>query len=463
MELSLQAYFDIGVSYGLGDKAFERPPDVTDPDILGIGIRNPLGLGITHKVDDSTLALWRREARIKVDAPEMELGYRAPTSECPGSPATFEQFKADLRRMIDAHPIKACALTIYAVGVVFLRLDFAAGVGLPFTNGFLGCFEYAAYGTEVAGTLLKEARRAAERQVKKPTKRRWLRQPELTLRGLSCRPDPEVHVDEKGYKELRLFTGFTHLALCVERSDDVEAIKRILMPMRSGTDQPNSEALNFEYHGTIHFSWAACVIEPRSYDKADEGPAEQMRRMLACIEIAHTFHGAADAFQKLFLHETLVEAEGFIRGQRGGLNHIELNRLRTLALAVISLTKFETITQAEEDQAYFIAYDRSARLDKLYDTIQSRSEVLLSVQQAEADQEQERRDDALNTAIIFLTGFTVLSALSDVYLFVRGEDKGLQELLVRAETLSGVMLALLLILIVVRRRITRHTSRSLRS
>jgi hypothetical protein len=130
---------------------------------------------------------------------------------------------------------------------------------------------------------------------------------------------------------------------------------------------------------------------------------------------------------------------------------------------VISLTKFETITQAEEDQAYFIAYDRSARLDKLYDTIQSRSEVLLSVQQAEADQEQERRDDALNTAIIFLTGFTVLSALSDVYLFVRGEDKGLQELLVRAETLSGVMLALLLILIVVRRRITRHTSRSLRS
>jgi hypothetical protein len=39
----------------------------------------------------------------------------------------------------------------------------------------------------------------------------------------------------------------------------------------------------------------------------------------------------------------------------------------------------------------------------------------------------------------------------------------LQELLVRAETLSGVMLALLLILIVVRRRITRHTSRSLRS
>jgi hypothetical protein len=89
------------------------------------------------------------------------------------------------------------------------------------------------------------------------------------------------------------------------------------------------------------------VIEPQSYDKPEESPAKQMRRMLTCIEIAHTLHGAADAFQNLFLHETLVEAEGFIRGQPGGLNHIELNRLRTLALAVISLTKFETITQTE--------------------------------------------------------------------------------------------------------------------
>jgi hypothetical protein len=56
MELSLQAYFDIGVSYGLGDSAFERPPQITDPDILGIGIRNPLGLGITHNVGDASIA-----------------------------------------------------------------------------------------------------------------------------------------------------------------------------------------------------------------------------------------------------------------------------------------------------------------------------------------------------------------------------------------------------------------------
>lgn len=460
MEMSLQTYFDIGVSYGLGDNAFERPREATDPDILGIGIRNPLGLGITHNVDDASIALWRREARNKVDAPEMELGF-TPAPEFPGSPATFEEFKADLKRMIDVHPIKCCALTIYAVGVVFLRLDFAAGVALPFANGFRSCFEYAAYGAEVAGILLKEARRVAEAQVKKPARRRWLRQPERTIRGLSRRPEPEIHVDEKGYKELRLFTGFTHLALCVDRSDDVEAIKRTLMPTRNGTDQPESEALHFEYHGTMHFNWAACVIEPRSYDKAGEGPAEQMRRMLTCIEIAHTFHGAAEAFQNLFLHETLVEAEGFIRGQRGGLNHIELNRLRTLALAVSSLTKFETITQAEEDQAYFRAYDRSAQLDKLHHTIQSRSEVLLSVQQAEADQEQERRDDNLNTAVIFLTGFAVLSALSDAYGFLKAEDKGLQEFLVRAETLSGVVLALLLILLVVRRRVIRHTARHL--
>jgi hypothetical protein len=47
MEYSLQGYFDIGVSYGLGDDVFKDPGDATVPDILKIGSRRRRdGIGI---------------------------------------------------------------------------------------------------------------------------------------------------------------------------------------------------------------------------------------------------------------------------------------------------------------------------------------------------------------------------------------------------------------------------------
>jgi hypothetical protein len=461
MELSLQTYFDIRLSYGLGDSAFERLEGANAPDILGIGLRNPLGLGLRHALHKDSvevLELWRQQAVLKVDAPEMELGFETPTPEFADA-AAIEEFKTELRRFVAVHPIKTCEITIYAVGVVFLRLDFVAGVPLPLANGFRRCFEYAGYYAEVSTALLKVAREVANAHLKRPPSRWWRRNRDIGIQALSRRPEPEIQTDEKGYTESQLLAGFTHLALCVDATDDVEAIKRRLMPRISGSNDPDSEVLHFEYHGTIHFNWATCVIQPRSYEKVGEEPATQIRRMLTCIQIAHTFQGAGEAFQNLFLHETLVLAEGFIRGHRGGLNHIELNRLRTLALAVISLTKFQTVTQTEEDQAYFRAYERNAKLDKLHDTMLSGSAVLLSVQQAEADKEQERRDDNLNTAVIFLTGFTLLSTLWDVYEFLKGEDKGLQAFVMRAETLGGIALLLLLILVIVSRRVIHGTSR----
>jgi hypothetical protein len=93
VELSLQTYFDLGVSYGLGDSAFEPLRGVTVPDILGIGIRNPLGLGRTDKLADGTIDLWLRASVNKVDAPEMELGFEDQTSDYLNAPSTFEEFK----------------------------------------------------------------------------------------------------------------------------------------------------------------------------------------------------------------------------------------------------------------------------------------------------------------------------------------------------------------------------------
>jgi hypothetical protein len=439
MELSLQTYFDLGVTYGLGDSAFEPMQDATVSDILGIGIRNPLGLGRTGKLADATMNMWRRASVEKVDAPEMELGFEGSVQDCPNTPATIEEFKSSLKTLIAAHPVKTCQITIYAIGVVFLRLDCEPWVPLPLANGFRRCFEYAAYSEEVSRAILADARQLAAQSLKKP-RRRWWRSAGSgsSILALSKRPDPEVQTDEKGYRELRLFPGFTHVALCTDVADKIEAIK--VRPLQ------DSEALGFEYHGTIHFNWAACVIAPRTFDKPEEPPHVQIRRMLMCIQIAHTFQAAVEAFNNLFLWETRVQAEGFIRGEAGGLDYIQLNRLRTLALAVVSLTSFESVTQTEEDQAYFRAYDRKAQLDKLRSNIRSNSEILSTVQRGESELEQERRDDWFNTLILFLTGFTMLTVLKDIYEFLKSEDTGIGENLLHDEAATAITVMLILAL-----------------
>src|SRR5262249_24733188 len=145
------------------------------------------------------------------------------------------------------------------------------------------------------------------------------------------------------------------------------------------------------------------------------------------------------------------------------LTHLELSRLRTLALAVISLTTFEVVTPTLEDQAYFRAYNEDAQLEKLEADILRRVEVLLNVEKAESEREQERRDNNLNTAVIFLTGTTALTTLWDAYEFLRGEEKGITDFVIRVQSL--VILTLVLVFVLtginskVRTRMRRRRSR----
>jgi len=455
MELSLQSYFDLGVSYGLRDTAFDRTDAATARELGKIGYRNPVGVGIACKQEelDPIIEIWRQQAIAQVDRPEMELGFDGP----PTAQAASEDFKNALRHVIGTHPIKLLIIRIYGIGVVFLRLDFMPGPELRFANGFLRCFEYAAYTPAVSDSLLEKARDVAQKRLKQSPSRRWRRQPGI-LQRLSKRPEPEKQRDESGYEESQLLThGFTKIAMCVDQGDDVELIKQHLIPKGEGT-----EALTFEYHGTIHFNPAVCVIQPRSYDDPKDSPSEQLLRMMMCIEVAHTFQGACEAFQNLFFNETITQAESFIEGRRGGFSHIELNRLRTLALAVVNLTVFESVTQTAEDQAYFRAYDAYANLQKVHEIILSRSDILLEVQKAEEEQEKKRRDDNLNTTIIFLTGFAILSTLFDVYEFLKGEGQGFGKFIMRLDVLSILTFVLLLILIGITRQVRQRRVGSVR-
>src|ERR1044071_633767 len=255
MRLSLQSYFDVGASYGLGDDIFRGPGgEALVPDIAQIGIRNPLGMGLVCPVDDRTLQLWRAAAERKVDVPEMELAYNGAQD------APFIEFKQQLKRYIREHPITHAKLTVYAIGTVFVRLDFGAGLTLEFLKGFGRCFEYAAYLEDVSRAL----RRAARETINEATGGQ-----STSIKKLSNRPDPRIEVDDRGNRESKLFSGFTHVVMCIDEDDDVEAVKQTMNPPPSGK-QTTYLPIRFEYHGTLFFDWASCVLEPRSYDDPDE-------------------------------------------------------------------------------------------------------------------------------------------------------------------------------------------------
>jgi hypothetical protein len=125
-------------------------------------------------------------------------------------------------------------------------------------------------------------------------------------------------------------------------------------------DFPRDSVVEFEYHGDLHYSWPACVLVARTFTdrarQAEDPPEQEIARILACIQLAHVFVGTCDAFERLFLGEIDQQVDGYVRRRPGGRSPQELNRLRTLALAVVNLTNFTLVTEAKDDQDYFTRF-----------------------------------------------------------------------------------------------------------
>jgi hypothetical protein len=144
---ALVSYFDLGTSFGLGDAVFDRAPASAVPDLGNIGLVNPLGSGLAQDliVDaPEIITRWREVAAAQVTRPAMETGW---TSDSGMSKPDFDQ---DLRELVLNQPVLECGLTIYAIGMVYLKLVFDDGVGDTYTTGMLKCFEYAAYTPDIS-------------------------------------------------------------------------------------------------------------------------------------------------------------------------------------------------------------------------------------------------------------------------------------------------------------------------
>jgi hypothetical protein len=105
--------------------------------------------------------------------------------------------------------------------------------------------------------------------------------------------------------------------------------------------------------------------------------------MLACIQIAQVHLGTCVAFERLFRDEIDKQVGGYLRQSRGARDPDDLNRLRNLALAVVSLTESSVVTETEEDRRYFAAFEEVANTDKKRHFISTAADMVYSVADAE--------------------------------------------------------------------------------
>ena len=436
----LLSYFDLGVSYALSDRVFPAA-EVAAAEIGMVGLQPALGQGIAAAAPDGVVRTWTEHAALQAHRDVMETGRRGDR----------DVFDAELEQLIRTHEVRRCRLTIYAVGTVLVELWFAPDVPQQFLRGLLRCFEYAGYKPEVAHALHEVAVRRIAQSLDAGT----MASP---LTALTRRELPPIDVDPSeqepdggDYREQLLLPSFTNVLVCTEPRD-AEALEAALQALDPDTEPDDRETVTFEFHGRLVCGWAVNAVVARRIitpdDPGDDEAEDQVKRMLACIEIAHVFYGTCEAFERLFMGETHQQVDGYLRNTTGGRRPDDLNRLRTLALAIISLTRFSSVTETQEDQAYFAWFEEQSQLQVKRDFIREAADMLYNVSEAETQSTRGRREVALNTIVLLLTSATLLSVSADLYNFVRDQEPLIGERVDRFQVVLESVLALVLVVVV---------------
>jgi hypothetical protein len=430
----------------LGDDSFRSERLAAGYDLGEVGIANPLGRGVLvnlQKDYPDLVGKWKKASLSQVDRPESEIGYDSDAG------STRAQFGDRLKAAI-SQSIPNCRIVVLAVGVALLRLEFSEGIPVDLMRGVSRCYEYAAYTPDISVSLQSAAQQTARDSVRDMKRNRLI---ELTSRRKAT-----ISRDSKGYEESSLLTtaGFTNVLIFVDVGDH-EIADQAARSFELGDPAPD-EVIDFEFHGSLRFGWATCLVQARrlqewtgKIETGQEAPEQAVGRMLACIEIAHTFLGSCEAFTALFNAEMHAQVGGYAWATLGGRRSHDLNRLRTLALTLVTLTNFDRVTPEEEDQQYFGLFEKAANIGKKQSFIQEACEILYNVQEAEFQWQQDRRDRILAYFLAGLTSLTLVSVLTESYSFVGGQNAALirsrserLELLV-AVAMLGILLVLLLI------------------
>lgn len=548
MKMSLQTYFDLGVTYGLNDDVF-RPSsdrrfrafyDATlqpkkeygpDRDRHDTSVVNPLGNGVICPLMDdadgrAVLKVWKEAALELVGNKDIEFGSpitldsdvekqaRHATMRPEGGMALRDRVRALIessswpeggeKKIPGRGPrIVRAELVIYAIGTVFLRMDVdfqeamevdaeeagddsgragAQGVSpnLAELPGFYECWEHAIYLEEVSGLLRAAARKTAEDWVvyARQTAVGWAayawrmakelrasapltadeyekkKAQERVTEAAACRwsvatrPEPSTCVVGKDDRQ-RIESTLIRSVTCVmilngdrEGSADVD-LEMVKQAMRSVQDAKDYKRLKFDYHGTMHFGWAACLMEPRPAGEQQDDPEVEMEGALDCLQTALVFLGTREAFERLFETEALQQAKVFILGMQPNRTERELNRLRVLALGMLDRTRYLSVSASDEVQKCFQKFESHAKLNEIGEHIESRCQILHDIRVDETLAKEQSRGRFLNLIVLILSGLTILSVASDGYNFIRNQEDLIPILLTRLGVLLAFSIAIL--------------------
>ena len=426
MKAGLVGFFDVGRSFGLTDDAFREGARDATPDLGWVGIRNPLGNGTSvslHSTGSRLVGSWRAEALTQTERSEIETGWS------PALSGSKEDFVGRLCTVIQDVDVARCELTIYACGIVYLRLELSVdAVDISFVPGLLTCWEYAAYTPTISGALMAAASAHLDGALEGNVE---------AFAELTYRSGPVVHATN-GYQESNQFQSFTTVIECSDATDNVPAIVELF---------ELKDPIHFEFHGDLYLDWATCVLVPRGEDPVDL----ELERMRQCIRIAHLLQGTCEAFLRIFEEEIASQVGSYVGTTHTSRSLADLNRLRIVAMAIVALTRVDRVAQSEEDRTYLSRYSDYANLAETRSILGESIEVLYQVQAAEVQEERARKESVLNLVVVFIALLTLISVTSDAYNFVRDQQAIVSSLAQRIQLLATFLLTLSLLALVLLR------------
>jgi hypothetical protein len=423
----LAGYFDLGFSCGLTDEVFQADIRRTDTAIGMVGIDNPLGDGLSVdllRVRPDLLQMWLDQAIRQIYRPEVDIGQSSGLDR-----TALRAQQERLRSFVSRHPVASCTLIVYPLGIGFLRITFGPAAGQRLVAGLLTVYEYAAYRPEFAALLLSASTSVIASATSPDATRAFI--------TMSARPVGGKQQDATGYEQSNLFSSFTRVVRLADPAGDDHAT----VAASWGIDR--TRVIDFEYHGLLYYSWSICLLVP--HGKHPWTPEQELARIEACICIAHVASGACEALLRLCEDEVKRQAESFVTNRRSIRGSRELNRLRILSLAVVTLTDLRRVTACEEDQAYFRWYAEDAGLQRNQQLITESVELLYNVQDAEVQREHSTRERILNGILAVLASLTLVSVSADAYNFLSGATSIISRRTERAQLLFGFLAVVMLL------------------
>jgi|LSQX01.2.fsa_nt_gb uncharacterized protein YfbU (UPF0304 family) len=371
MILTLNGYFDIGFSIGINDQAFSSIINNNNDyiinfhnEVVPVGINIEIGNGILVDLTNNNISnLWQKEAKLKAIS-------------------LFND--VELESYINSSTINSFTIELFALGIVFIKLDIVNVPKNAVNNieHFYQCYEYAGY-EKVSETLIQIVKSIIN--------------PYKSLNNLSI-ISKRFEIDE--IVPFDLIPGFVCVCVC-QKDDNTDLLIKKLQEYER---QYTFSVLDLD-EAIVHLGWATTIIEPRDVD---------IQRVFFLIKIAQLYFAICEAFEKLFSKHMINTVRISFGESNQYYNAQILNKLRTLAMSVNQVTNFSSTSNNISDLFFFKEFEKLGNINNKHDRIQSTCDIFANIHTELAEIAEIRREKKLSNFIFILTSLTFISVTADI-------------------------------------------------